>query len=119
MQPQTDIQSLVIDWDMTPEDAVTLYLEWGNNSWKGVHKPVTSKNDYSTYFVVNTWSGQPEVTLVRRNSEEAVELASYTLPEALAREFMEETGGNKGVYAPSEAIKNWLRDTTSNETFPS
>lgn len=20
-----------IDWDMTPEEAVTLYLEWGNN----------------------------------------------------------------------------------------
>jgi hypothetical protein len=24
----------VIDWDMTPEEAVRLYLEWGNN-WAG------------------------------------------------------------------------------------
>ena len=67
---------------------MTLYLEWGNNSWHAAHKPVTSKNDYSTYFVVNTWSGAPEVTLVRRNSEDAVELATFTLPDALAAEFM-------------------------------
>jgi len=114
MQTRTDLDTLGIDWDMTPEDAVTLYLEWGNNSWHAAHKPVTSKNDYSTYFVVNTWSGAPEVTLVRRNSEDAVELASFTLPDALAAEFMEEVGGNKGVYAPTEAIKNWLRETQFN-----
>ena len=111
MQTQTELANMVIDWDMTPEDAVVLYLEWGNNSWHADHKPVTSKNDYSTYFVVNTWSGRPEVTLVRRNSEEAVDLASYRLPEDLARDFMDEHGGNKGVYAPNEAIKHWLRET--------
>lgn len=114
MQPRIDLDSLVIDWDMTPEDAVTLYLEWGNNSWWATHKPVTSKEDFSTYFVVNTWTGAPVVTLVRRNSEEAVELATYTLPEPLAREFMEENGGNKGVYAPNEAIKAWLRASLGN-----
>jgi hypothetical protein len=114
MQTQIDLQSEIIDWDMTPEDAVTLYLEWGNNSWHAAHKPVTSKNDFSTYFVVNTWSGTPEVTLVRRNSEEAVELAAFTLPEPLARQFMEENGGNKGIYAPTEAIKQWLRTTHFN-----
>ena len=27
---------------------------------------------------------------------------------------MEEVGGNKGVYAPTEAIKNWLRETQFN-----
>ncbi len=114
MQTQTELNSLTIDWDMTPEDAVVLYLEWGNNSWHAAHKPVTSKSDYSTYFVVNTWSGKPVVTLVRRNSEEAVDVAEFDLPEDLAREFMEEVGGNKGVYAPSEAIKNWLRATHFN-----
>lgn len=111
METRPDLDTLPIDWDMTPEDAVTLYLEWGNNSWHAPHKPVTSKNDYAHYFVVNTWSGRPEVFLVRRNVEEAVELAAFTLPDALARAFMEEIGGNKGVYAPNEAIKKWLRET--------
>ena len=116
MQTQTtiDLSGLVIDWNMTPEDAVTLYLEWGNNSWHAEHKPVTSKNDFATYFVVNTWSGRPELSLVRRNSEDCVELASFDLPEDLARAFMEENGGNKGVYAPNEAIKQWLRRTHFN-----
>jgi len=114
MQPQTDLSSLVIDWDMTPEDAVTLYLEWGNNSWHAQHKPVTSKNDYSTYFVVNTWSGKPEISLVRRNSEDCVELATLELPEDLANEFMEENGNNKGVYAPTDPIKAWLQTTYFN-----
>ena len=36
----------VIDWDMTPEDAVTLYLEWGNNPATGKHR-IRSKNDVS------------------------------------------------------------------------
>jgi hypothetical protein len=114
MQTQTDLSSLVIDWDMTPEDAVTLYLEWGNNSWHAAHKPITSKNDYSTYFVVNTWSGAPRLTLVRRNSEDCVDVAEFELPEELARAFMEENGGNKGVYAPNEAIKKWLQTTHFN-----
>ena len=24
-------KDLIIDWEMTPEDAVAIYLEWGNN----------------------------------------------------------------------------------------
>ncbi len=114
MQTQTNLSDLVIDWNMTPEDAVTLYLEWGNNSWHAEHKPVTSKNDFATYFVVNTWSGHPELSLVRRNSEDCVEVASFELPEDLAQDFMRENGGNKGIYAPTEAIKRWLRKTYFN-----
>ena len=26
-----------IDWNLTPEMAVTLYLEWGNNDWRSEH----------------------------------------------------------------------------------
>lgn len=36
----------VIDWDMTPEEAVTLYLEWGNN-WAHGKYVIRSKNDVS------------------------------------------------------------------------
>ena len=28
-----------IDWNLTPEMAVTLYLEWGNNDWRSEHPP--------------------------------------------------------------------------------
>lgn len=111
MQHHPDCDAWLIDWDMTPEEAVGLYLEWGNNSWRSRIKPVTSKDDVSLYFVVNTWAGAPEVALVRRNFDEAVELARFPLPGDLGREFMKEIGGNKGVYAPTESVKRWLRET--------
>ena len=43
-----------IDWEMTPEEAVRLYLEWGNN-WARGNYVIRSKDDVSHYFVVNTW----------------------------------------------------------------
>jgi len=96
----------VIDWEMTPEEAVTLYLEWGNNWSHG--KLVRSKKDVSHYFVVNTWDDPPVVYLIRRNSEEAVELARIPLPEKLRDHVLEWTGSNKGVYALTNEIRAWL-----------
>ncbi|AGW13357.1 DVU0772 family protein [Megalodesulfovibrio gigas] len=98
-----------INWDLTPEEAVTLYLEWGNNNWHGKHPPVRSKHDVAHYFVVDTWGEKPTVRLVRRNSEEAVDLAALPLPENLAGEFRHETGSRKGIYHPTEPIKDWLK----------
>jgi len=97
-----------IDWDMTPEEAVTLYLEWGNNWTHG--KMVKSKNDVSHYFVVNTWDEPAKIYLIRRNSEEAVELATIDMPEKLRHRFLESVAHNKGVYAINEDLKAWLEE---------
>ena len=98
-----------IDWDMTPEEAVTLYLEWGNN-WTH-RKMVKSKNDVSHYFVVNTWDEPPKIYLIRRNSEEAVELAIIDMPEELRNRFLKSVGhNNKGVYAINQEVKAWLEE---------
>ena len=101
-----EIKSL-IDWDMTPEEAVTLYLEWGNN-WTHGKNFVKSKKDVSHYFVVNTWDDTPIISLIRRNSDEAIELASFPLPQRLRDRFLESIGYNKGVYAINEEIRAWL-----------
>ena len=74
---------------MTPEEAVTLYLEWGNNWSHGKHL-VRSKKDISYYFVINTWDDPPKIYLVKRNSEESVELAIIDIPEFLKIPFLEE-----------------------------
>jgi hypothetical protein len=95
-----------IDWDMTPEEAVTLYLEWGNNWSHG--RRIISKKDVSYYFIVNTWEEPPVITLIRRNSDEAVELAIIPMPEALQDRFLNHVGHNQGVYAPSDEVKKWL-----------
>lgn len=104
----SDFRNMDIDWNMAPEDAVTLYLEWGNNSWHADFQPVRSKNDFSTYFVVNTWGGRPVVYLIRRNSEEARELACVDLPDDLGSTFMRSIGNLKGIHQPTPEIRNWL-----------
>ena len=97
-----------IDWDMTPEEAVRLYLEWGNN-WARGNYVIRSKDDMTHYFVVNTWKETPVVYLNRRNSEEAVELAEFGMPDDLAKRFLESVGSQKGVYAADGEVREWLR----------
>ena len=98
-----------IDWDLTPEEAVTMYLEWGNNDWHGTRPPVRSKSDESVYFVVDAWQDPPIIRLVRRNSENAVDILAIPLPEHLLPAWRAEHGSLKGVYAPTEDVKDWLR----------
>ncbi|MFC1828745.1 DVU0772 family protein [Thermodesulfobacteriota bacterium] len=97
-----------IDWDMTPEEAVRLYLEWGNN-WAGGNYVIRSKDDVSYYFVVYTWDDTPVIYLIRRNSEEAVELAKIDMPDELKDYFLKGNGNLKGVYPVEGKIKTWLK----------
>ena len=99
----------VIDWDMTPEEAVTLYLEWGNNPANG-RRRILSKNDVSYYFVVNTWEDPARIYYIRRNSEEAVELATIYMPEELRNRFLESVWHLKGVYAVNDEVRAWLEE---------
>ena len=94
-----------INWDLGPEDAVKLYLEWGNTDWGSGKYVIRSKNDYSTYLVVNCWEKPYYIYLIRRNSEEAVELAKVELPKQFEKEVCE----LKGVYALDEDVKAWLK----------
>jgi hypothetical protein len=97
-----------IDWDMTPEEAVRLYLEWGNN-WAGGNYVIRSKGDETVYFVVSTWKESPMVYLIRRNSEEAKEVAAIQMPESIKKQFLKENGNLKGVYAVEGVVKEWLK----------
>ena len=98
-----------IDWDMTPEEAVTLYLEWGNNPANG-RRRIMSKNDVSYYFVVDTWTEPAKIYFIRRNSEEAVELAVIDMPEGLRERFLESVSHLKGVYPVNDEVRSWLAE---------
>ncbi len=95
-----------IDWDMTPEEAVRLYLEWGNNWSRGGYM-IKSKDDISHYFVFNTWGERPVVYLIRRNSEEASEIATIDPPDDLVDNVLKR---NKGIYAVEGEMREWLRE---------
>lgn len=97
-----------IDWDMTPEEAVRLYLEWGNN-WASGNYVIRSKDDETVYFVISTWKEPPVIYLIRRNSEEAKEIAVINMPDGIKTQFMRENGNLKGVYAVEGVVKDWLK----------
>ena len=109
MDALTPFLNLDIDWNLTPEDAVTMYLEWGNNDSKAEFPPVRSKNDVSRYFVVDNWEERPMIRLVQRNSEKAADLVSFPVPDTLLPGFYKENANIKAVSAPTEEIRAWLK----------
>ena len=104
-----DFALCTIDWNLTPEHAVTMYLEWGNNDWHAEYPPVRSKEDVSHYFVVDSWQDPPVVRLVRRNSERADDLISVPLPDSLLADFRQAHGTWRGISEPTPKIKAWLK----------
>ncbi len=104
-----DFATYNIDWKLSPEIAVTLYLEWGNNDWHAEHPPVRSKDDVSIYFVIDHWQEKPTLRLVQRNSEEAIDLLSMPLPKHLEEEFFNDFGSLKGVSMPPDYIIEWIK----------
>lgn len=106
-----------IDWNLTPEQAVTMYLEWGNNDWKAEYPPVRSKEDVSLYFVVDNWENPPQIRLVRRNSENAEDIFSMPVPRELMPGFLEHNGNLRGISAPTPEIKAWLKKQLGQENM--
>ncbi|MBU2487827.1 MAG: hypothetical protein KKA60_00390 [Proteobacteria bacterium] len=105
---------LPIEWDLSPEEAVTLYLEWGNNNWRGAHPPVRGPEDHSYYFVVDNWEDTPRAILLYRNHDRSDELWSMPLPADQARAFRAEFGSLKGVFAPTLEVRQWLQEEIGN-----
>jgi hypothetical protein len=66
---------------------------------------IRSKDDHTTYFVVNCWSRPYFIYLIQRNSEEAVELAKFELPQRFEKDVCE----LKGVYGLDSELREWLK----------
>ena len=97
-----------VNWDMIHEDAVTLYLEWGNNNYRdAMRSPVTRSGEYSIYFAIDTWE-EPKVVLMRMNNYGSTVLCSKKIPADLAKDLAKELGGIKGILALTPPIREWL-----------
>lgn len=99
-----------IDWEMTPEMAVRLYMEWGN-VWSDIDKGyiVRSKRDQSVFFLVNCWPKPCNIHLVKANSQEVIDIAKFAIPE----EFQKPVCEIQTAYAPEGKLKEWLRKELS------
>lgn len=97
-----------VNWDMIHEDAVTLYLEWGNNNYRdAMRTPVTKSGEYSIYFAVDTWE-EPRVVLMRMDNYGSTILCAKKLPPALAQELHDDIKGIKGILELPPYVKEWL-----------
>ena len=97
-----------VDWDMTPEEAIALHLEWGPLRSQTYYNSRDNDNE-TVYFVINTWKNPPILSLVRRKGFDSEELGDFRLPEKLETEFMQEIGKLKGIYAVEGKIRDWLK----------
>jgi hypothetical protein len=97
-----------VDWEMTPEEAIALHLEWGPLRSQAYYNSRDNDNE-TVYFVINTWKERPILTLVRRVGFDSEELGDFRLPQKLENEFMEEIGKYKGVYAVEGKVRAWLK----------
>ncbi|MBR4742007.1 MAG: hypothetical protein IK079_03830 [Desulfovibrio sp.] len=104
-----DFAMLDIDWSLSPEQAVTMYLEWGNNAWDHEHPPVRTATDVSYYFVVDSWQDPPLLRLVRRSMEKAEDLFVMPVPESLLAEHRAVHGNWRGICEPVPGIKTWIK----------
>jgi len=97
-----------IDWSMTPEKAIEMYLEWGTG-WVRGNDFVSSNDQESFYFVVYDWQ-QPQVNLVKRTSEGAEEIATVAVPKELFEQAIIDDGYNPGVgvHGLNTPLKEWV-----------
>ncbi|MDH3330213.1 MAG: hypothetical protein OEM01_13365 [Desulfobulbaceae bacterium] len=98
-----------IDWKMTPEKAVEMYLEWGTG-WIRGNDFVSSAHDESIYFVIYDWEKEPLATLIHRTVGGADEIARVLIPEELFIAFWKDDGFLPGgtVHPPNDDLKKWL-----------
>ena len=99
-----------IDWQMTPEKAVDMYLEWGAG-WTRGHDFVASANDESIYFVLYDWEQPPQATLIRRTMAGAEEVAKIPVPAELFEASVREDGRRPGgtVHRLGGLLQEWLQ----------
>lgn len=93
---------------MTPEKAVEVYLEWGNGWSRG--NDFVGYDKESFYFVIFDWEEPAQVTLIRRDTEGAEELAKIQVPRELFEQALREAGRRPGVgvHALNQPLKEWV-----------
>ncbi len=98
----------LINWEILPEEAVGLHLEWGAG-WAAHDYIVHGSRDTTFHFVVSTWEDPPVVFLYKRSSFDTEIIANIKLPENLRKIFLEKVGSSKGNYSIEGEIESWLK----------
>jgi len=98
-----------INWDMTPEEAISLHLEWGPLRDQSYYNSRDSENE-TVYFIISTWEEVPTLYLVKRKGFSSDYVLIMELPERFVKDFIDEVGNFNGVYAINSDIHMWLEN---------
>ena len=98
-----------IDWNMTQEQAIEMYLEWGTG-WVRGNDFVSTMGQESFYFVLYDWLRPPRVTLIKRTTAGADEIAEVEVPEDLFMKAWQEDGDRPGVgvHPLNHELREWV-----------
>jgi hypothetical protein len=108
-----------INWEMTPDKAIEMYLEWGTG-WIRGNDFVSSSDQESVYFVLYDWEVDPPVvTLLRRSVDEVEELAKIEVPPELFYQAAKDDGyrAGVGVHPLNQPLKEWLSKAIHGAAF--
>ncbi len=107
-----------IDWDMTQEKAIEMYLEWGSG-WGRGNDFVSHHGQEAIYFVLYDWDDPPQVTLIRRDMKDAVEIAKIPVPNDLFLQAIKDDGSRPGVgvHSLNLKLKEWVCESIAGPKF--
>jgi len=99
-----DIEN-AINWNITPEEAIGLHLEWG---------PLRNQSFYhdnsieTVYFCIDNWVKRPTLILCRRKGFDLFEIGKFDIPQEYIDEFNDMYKW-KGIYELSDNLKNYIK----------
>ena len=98
-----------IDWNMTQEKAIEMYLEWGTG-WVRGNDFVSTMGQESFYFVLYDWLRPPRVSLIKLTTAGADEIAEVEVPEDLFMKAWQEDGDRPGVgvHPLNHELREWV-----------
>jgi len=93
-----------IDFDITPDEAIALHLEWGQLRSQ---KYYNTSSDSTFHFCINTWGKKLELNLVKRKGFDSWVIGIFDVPSIYIDKFWVKY---KGVFSITDELKNWIKD---------
>jgi hypothetical protein len=98
----------IIDWDLHPFEAVSLYLEWGSNWSRGLSH-AKSCNEESAYFKIDARNKPARLLLVRQSHKDYEVISQVDAPQELIDSSVDYFACKNAACGITDELRAWLR----------
>ncbi len=102
-----DIERL-IDWELHPYEAVTRYLEWGNNWSRGLDH-ARACNEEAVYFKIYATDNPARLMIVRQSHHDYEILSEVDAPQELINDSVEHFACKNRACGITDELRSWLQ----------